>query len=79
VQLLDFDEKRMHYFQRMYHTDEGHLAATCEHLSIFIDMRVRRSAQMPPQVQAALHDIFETHRAAARPEQTLQPMGIRRR
>ena len=79
LQLLDFDEKRMHYFQRLYNTDKGYLAGTCEHLSIFIDMRIRRSTQMPPQVQAALHGIFETHRLLDRPQETLRTLGIRRR
>ena len=79
LQLLDFDEKRMHYFQRMYHVDKGYLAATCEHLSIFIDMRIRRSAQIPPQVHKALSTLFEEHRHLDRPEEVGRLMGIRRR
>ena len=79
LQLLDFDEKRMHYFQRMYHTDKGYLAATCEHLSVFVDMRVRRSAPMPSHVHEALAGLYETHRAMDRPDETTRTMGIRRR
>ncbi len=78
LQLLDFDEKRMHYFQRMVHVEKDYLAATCEHLSIFIDMRIRRSAQIPPQVHKALSTLFEEHRHWDRPEEVGRLMGIRR-
>jgi acyl-CoA thioester hydrolase len=79
LQLLDFDEKRVHYFLRMYHGDKGYLAATMEHLSIFIDMRVRRSAPMPPAVHRALADLYEDQRLMDRPEEVGRPMGIRRK
>lgn len=78
VQLLDFDEKRMHYFLRMYHAAEDYLAATMEHLSIFIDMRVRRSAAMPPEVHRALERLYAEHRQLERPEEVGRLMGIRR-
>jgi len=79
LQFLDFDEKRVHYFLRMYHADEGYLAATMEHLSIFIDMGMRRSARMPPEVHQALAVVFEEHRHLDRPEEVGRLMGIRRR
>jgi len=79
LQLLDFDEKRMHYFQRMYHVEKDYLAARCEHLSIFIDMRIRRSTRMPPAVRQALVNVFEEHRHWDRPEEVGRLMGIRRR
>lgn len=79
VQLLDFDEKRVHYFQRMFHSNEGYLAATCEHLSIFVDMKARRSAPFPKPVATALAKIFDEHRQLERPEEVGRSMGIRRR
>src|SRR3972149_6388235 len=54
LQLLGFDEKRLHFFLRMFHGEKGFLAATCEHLSIFVDMKERRSALIPPHVKEAL-------------------------
>lgn len=78
LQLLDFDEKRVHYFLRMYHADKNYLAATMEHLSIFIDMRIRRSAPMPPAVHQALTKLHEEHRTMDRPEEVGRFMGIRR-
>src|SRR5262245_44407956 len=41
--LLDYDAKRVHYFMQMYHATEQYLAATCEQLSICMDMKTRRS------------------------------------
>lgn len=77
-QLLDFDEKRIHYFLRMVHASEGYLAATMEHLSIFVDMRERRSAPMPRAVYDALGALLEQHRQLERPEEVGRVMGIRR-
>ena len=78
LQLLDFDEKRLHYFLRMVHGAKGLLAATCEHLSIFVDMRERRSALMPATVKEALERLSAEHRHLPRPEEAGRPMGIRR-
>jgi len=79
LQLLDFDEKRVHYFLRMYHAEKGYLAATMEHLSTFVDMRDRRSAAMPPEVQRALAKLHDEHRQLDRPAEVGRLMGIRRR
>jgi acyl-CoA thioester hydrolase len=79
VQLLDFDEKRLHYFLRMVHAERKFLAATCEHLSIFVDMNVRKSSVMPGDVREAVERLFEEQGRLPPPEETLRPMGIRRR
>jgi acyl-CoA thioester hydrolase len=79
LQLLGFDEKRLHYFLRMFHGEKRFLAATCEHLGIFIDMTKRRSAPMPPQVTAALERLEADHRNLPRPDEAGRPMGIARK
>ncbi len=79
LQLMDFDEKRLHYFLRMIHGEKGFLAATCEHLSIFVDMKERRSKPMPPHLKAALERIADEHRGLPRPERAGRPMGIERK
>jgi acyl-CoA thioester hydrolase len=78
-QLLDFDEKRVHYFLRMFHAEEGVLVATCEHLSIFVDMRTRRSASFPEPVRDRLQTLYATHRSLPVPEEVGRPMGLRRK
>ena len=43
LQLLDYDRKRLHYFQQMYHKEQGYLAATSEQLALHVDLQTRRS------------------------------------
>src|SRR5580693_7387613 len=38
-QLLDFDAKRLHYFEQLFHAEAGWLSATSENLSLHVDMR----------------------------------------
>ena len=38
TQLLGYDAKRFHYFHRMYHAEQGYLAATSELLCLYVDM-----------------------------------------
>ncbi|HSF18229.1 MAG TPA: thioesterase family protein [Vicinamibacteria bacterium] len=78
LQLLDWDSKRVHYFQRLVHGEKDFLSATCEHLSTFVDMKTRRSAQLPAATRSILGDLFEEHRHLAKPEQAGRVMGIRR-
>lgn len=49
-QILAFDEKRIHQYQRMYHADDAYLAATAEWLSLHIDLQSRRVAPWPQSV-----------------------------
>ena len=79
LQLLGFDEKRLHFFLRMFHGEKGFLAATCEHLSIFVDMKERRSALMPAHVKEALERLGAEHRNLPPPEEAGRPMGIARK
>ena len=79
VQLLDFDRKRVHYFLRMFQAQTDELAATCEHLSIYVDFRSRRSAPLPESVRHRLEEILISQRDIPRPEEAGKPMGARRR
>src|ERR1700686_5429314 len=37
-QLLAFDAKRLHYFEQLFHAEEGWVSATSENLSLHVDM-----------------------------------------
>lgn len=54
AQLIDFDEKRLHFYLEMRHAEEGWLAATSENLSLHMDMSARRVAPFPPDLLANL-------------------------
>lgn len=53
-QILAYDAKRLHQFQRMYHAEEGYLAATCEWLNLHVDLNTRRVGPWPDFVLRAL-------------------------
>jgi acyl-CoA thioester hydrolase len=79
LQLLDLDDKRVLYFLRLLRVEGGHLAATCEHLSIYVDMTTRRSAPMPARFREKLEALLAEHRKLGRPDEAGRPMGIIRR
>ena len=69
TQLLGYDEKRFHYFHRMYHADEGYIAATAEWLSLHIDLTMRRVAPMPARILDRFAAVLEAHSRLPPPEQ----------
>jgi len=69
TQLLGYDHKRIHYFHRLYHADEGWLAATNELMSLYMDMGQRRVTSMPGEITDALDSLMASHRGLAWPEQ----------
>jgi acyl-CoA thioester hydrolase len=78
LQLLDYDAKRIHYFMRMHHAD-GYMAATCEQISICMDMNVRRSAVWSNAALANIKALFERHKDRPRPPEAGRAIGIRRK
>ncbi|MFZ5790695.1 MAG: thioesterase family protein [Pseudomonadota bacterium] len=62
TQLVDFDAKRCHLIQAMYHAEEGFLAATVEWLVLYIDMTKRKVAVMPDGLQRHLARVLAAHR-----------------
>jgi acyl-CoA thioester hydrolase len=65
---LGHDDKRLHYYHEMYHGTEGWLAATCELLSLHIDMAARRAAPFPDAVLARLEEVRAAHAGVPLPE-----------
>lgn len=66
-QLLGFDDKRLHFFQRMGSEDGGHLAATMESLGVHVDMAARRAAHFPEAARTQLAQLMQQHSRFARP------------
>ena len=79
LQLLDYDRKRLHYFQQMYHKDKGYLAATSEQLALHVNMTTRRAEAFPSVVMQTLDVMAETHFALPIPEQVGHTIGIKRK
>ncbi len=60
-QLLDFDAKRMHYFEELIHADEGWLSATSENMTLHIDMAAKKVAPWPDDVMARFAAMKAAH------------------
>lgn len=67
-QLLEFDNKRMHFFQQLFHATEGWVSATSENLSLHVDMTAKRAASFPPDVAKRLAEVRKSHARLPRPE-----------
>ena len=78
TQLLGYDAKRFHYFHRMYHAEQGYLAATSELLCLYVDMAARRVTQMPPLIMDRLSEIKQSHAALPVPEEVGSVMKVKR-
>jgi len=75
-QLLDWDEKRLHFFAEMFHAGEGYLAATSEQLSLHVDMRSRKAGPFPTDVQTRIGAMMNAHGQLPTPAQVGHVMGI---
>src|ERR1044072_9058105 len=49
-QLLDYDSKRLHYFEQLFHAEEGWVSATSENMTLHVDMEAKKVARLPEDV-----------------------------
>jgi len=59
--LLAFDLKRMHYFEELFHAEEGWLSATSENMALNVDLTVKKTAPFPGNVMARLAQMKAAH------------------
>jgi acyl-CoA thioester hydrolase len=67
TQLVDFDAKRMHFIQCMYHAGQGFLAATDEWLIMCVDLGQRKTIAFPEWLRDFLAATKRAHAAVALP------------
>src|ERR1700688_3486468 len=67
-QLLDYDAKRLHYFEQLFHATEGWVSATSENMSLHVDMVAKKTAPFPKEVAACLAEMKAAHAKLPRPE-----------
>lgn len=76
LQVLDFDEKRVHCFQELYHATENFLSATSESMALHVDMIEKRSAPFPPDILAKIKAAHAAHQSLPKPPQIGHVIGI---
>ena len=77
AQLLGYDEKRIHQFQRMYHADEGDLTATAEWMILHVSLETRRVTPWPDDVLGRIAGFAAAQVREVRPQEVGQRMSIR--
>jgi acyl-CoA thioester hydrolase len=76
TRLLDWDAKRLHYFEQLFHESDDTLAATTEIMLMHMDMGTVRSAPMPAEVQENVRALMKIHENLPRPPQAGRVIGI---
>ena len=68
LQLVSHDEKRLHIFEELCHASEGWVAATCELISLHVDLAVRKVAPFPADIAGNLAEMASSHGWLPTPE-----------
>jgi len=79
LQLLDFDEKRAHFFQELRHADEGWISATSEQMSLHVDLGARKVSPWPEDILANLTALAKAHAELPKPERAGRSIAIKRK
>jgi len=67
-QLLDYDSKRIHYFEQLFHAVDGWVSATSENMSLHVDMDAKKTAALPDAAVKRLADMKASHGRLPLPE-----------
>jgi len=61
LQLIDYDAKRLHYFEELYHADAGFLSASSENMAVHVDMAAKKAAAFPQTILARVERMKAAH------------------
>lgn len=76
LQLVDYDEKRLHYYLEIRHATEGWISASMEGLSLHVDMETRKVAPFPDDIAGNLAVMKAAHARLAKPQALGRIIGI---
>jgi acyl-CoA thioester hydrolase len=60
-QLLDYDAKRIHYFETLKHAEDGWVSATSENMTLHVDMEAKKVVPFPQNVLDRLTAMKAAH------------------
>jgi len=61
VQLLAYDEKRIHLFEQLLHATEGWVSSTSESMTVHVDMTAKKVAPFPANILNTLEKMKAAH------------------
>ena len=76
AQILAFDEKRIHQFQRLYHAEELYVAATAEWMNLHMDLTTRRVAPWPANILDGIRRFAATQGDWPYPREAGRQIGV---
>jgi acyl-CoA thioester hydrolase len=79
VQLIDFDDKRIHVFVELRHAGEAWLSASIETMNLHVSMEDRRVLPFPPDILANIAIMKAAHSGLPAPEALGRVIGLPRR
>ncbi len=68
LQLLGYDRKRLHFFEQLFHANEGWVSATSENMSLHVDLNTKKTCAFPEDIAARLGRMKTSHAMLPRPE-----------
>ncbi|KUM24387.1 thioesterase [Mesorhizobium loti] len=77
-QLLEYDEKRIQFYQELRHVD-GWLAATAEQLLLHVDMSGPKVVPFPPDILVNLEEVLALHASQDLPVRAGRAIAIVKR
>ncbi len=78
-QLLDFDAKRIHYFEQLFHATEGWVSSTSENLALHVNIDQKKTAPFPEDVALRLAQMQRSHTKLPCPEAAGGRISMHRR
>lgn len=76
LRFLDYDVKRVHYVEEMFHAREGWLACVSENMVMHIDMAAKKSVPFPLHVLEKITAMHAAHKSLPVPPQVGHRIGI---
>lgn len=77
AQILAYDDKRLHQFQRLYHAGKNVLAATGEWMNLHVDLTTRRVCPWPEPIRANLERFCREQSDKQYPAEAGKQMQVR--
>jgi len=79
LQIVDFDEKRLHLYVEMHHAEEEFLSATWEQMALHVDMNAKRASVFPKDVLEKIDQMYQAHKTLPPNSNIGRTIGIRRK
>ena len=77
TQVVGYDAKRVHIFQRMIKASDGALSATVEWMVLHMDMKTRRVAPWRPEALNNIQSWYRAYKELGEPAELNRVIGIK--